>query len=466
MMRQAWFAFVLLIPVAIAAAREPGVGDRPNVVLFLVDDQGWGDLGLHGNPYLKTPHLDRFAGQAVELSRFYVSPVCSPTRASLLTGRWNFRTGVCNVAGGSSMDPQEVTLAEVLKAAGYATGVFGKWHLGDEGPHRPNAQGFDESLVFKGSTLPATMSFDPVLLHNDVPTPCKGYCMDVYADAAIAFVKKNRSGPFFLYLPTNLIHTPLNAPDALAAPFLAAGLERKTAAIAAMLAAVDNSFGRVCATLKELGLEDNTLVIYASDNGPCSGSIDADRFMAGLHGLKGTPYENGIRVPGFVRWPAAIPGAAKVARPTAHIDVLPTVLDACGVPVPAGVRVDGRSLMPLLKDPSCDWPDRTLFFQWDSREAPRRGRCYAVVTERWKLVQPVGIDNGKQMHICERYNELCRLQNRGERTIVGEPRHELYDLIADPGERKDLAVEHPEIVVRMRQQYDAWYDDVAARWEK
>lgn len=465
-MKHLLFGLVGIFWFSAAPARAQAAASPPNVVIFLPDDQGWGDLGAHGNPYVQTPNLDEFARQAVQFERFYVSPVCSPTRASLMTGRWNFRTGVCNVAGGSSMDPQEVTLAEVLRAGGYVTGIFGKWHLGDEGPHRPNEQGFDESLVFKGSTLPANMSFDPTLLHNDVPTPCKGYCMDVYTEAAIAFVRQNRSKPFFLYLPTNLVHTPLNVPDALAAPFRAAGLGPKTAAISGMLASVDKSFGRLRAVLKELGLEENTLLIFTSDNGPCSGSMALDRFVGGLHGLKGTPYENGIRVPCFLRWPAATRTAARVTRPAAHIDLMPTVLEACRIPVPTGVRLDGRSLLPLLRNPSVDWSDRPLFFQWDSREAPRKGRCYAVVTERWKLVQPVGIDNPRQMHICERYSELCRHQKRGERSITGEPRYELYDLQADPGEWQDLAADQPQRVAAMKKQYEAWYDDVAARWNR
>lgn len=465
-MHHLFLALIVLLPLTTLAAEVEKPQGRPNVVIFLTDDQGWGDLGCHGNPYVKTPKLDAFAREAIHLNRFHVSPVCSPTRASLMTGRYSFRSGVCNVFGGSTMDPQEITLAEALKAAGYATGIFGKWHLGDEGPHRPNAQGFNEALVFKGAAMRADQCFDPELLHNGVAGRYKGYCMDLYTDAAIAFIRQQKSKPFFVYLATNLIHTPLKVADELEAPFKSAGLENKTAAISGMLASVDNNFGRLRTALKELGLEDNTVLIFMSDNGPCSGSIQMDRFMAGLHGLKGTVYENGIRVPCYVRWPAKLKSPAKVDRLTAHIDIMPTVLEACGAPAPSGVKLDGLSMLSLLRNTSASWPDRTLFFQWDSKDEPRHGRCFTAISERWKLVQPVGIDNSKQMHICERYAELCKAQKRGDRTIVGKPRYELYDIAADPGEWKDLAAAHPEIVEKMKKQYDSWYDEVAVRWMK
>jgi arylsulfatase A-like enzyme len=188
--------------------------------------------------------------------------------------------------------------------------------------------------------------------------------------------------------------------------------------------------------------------------------------MSGLHGLKGTVYENGIRVPCFVRWPAGFASPAKVTRLTAHIDVMPTTLDACGVPVPTGVQLDGRSMLPLLRSPLADWPDRTLFFQWDSGQEPRRGHAWCAATERWKLVQPVGMDAPNQKHIRDRYAELCRLQDRGERSIEGEPRYELYDLADDPGETRDRAAERPELVEKMKKLYEAWFDEVAARWRQ
>lgn len=438
---------------------------KPNVILFLVDDLGYGDLACHGNRQAQTPHIDAFAREAVALERFYVSPVCAPTRASLLTGRYNFRAGVSDVFGkAAQMDPGEVTLAEALRGAGYATGVFGKWHLGDQGPHVPNAQGFDETLVHPGAVLRQYQ--DPELLQNGAKKKFEGYCLDIFIDQAIDFIRRHRTRPFFLYLPPNLIHVPLQIADELTAPFLAQGASPSTAKIYAMLRNVDDNFGRLRAALAELGLEDNTLLLFTSDNGPCSSSVPVDRHMAGLHGLKGTVYENGVRVPTYVRWPAGFAAPARVTHISAHIDVFPTVLEACGVAPPADVKIDGRSLLPLLRNPTAAWSDRTIFLQWDSGEIPRRGQAYAAIGERWKLVQPCGMDAPSQQHIRDRYAELCRLQARGERSIDGPPRYELYDLVADPGETKDLAAAEPDRVAALRRDYEQWFGEVAARWER
>jgi len=367
-----------------------GAGERrkPNVVLVLIDDQGFGDLGYHGNPHVRTPHMDSFARDAVEFTQFYVSPVCSPTRASLMTGRYNFRTGVADVWGAAcQMDPQEVTLAELLRGAGYSTGIFGKWHLGDGPEHGPTAQGFDQSLVHTGSGL--GMYTDPTLVHNGVKKTFHGYCMDIFTDHAVEFIRQNRTRPFFLYLAANLIHTPLQVADEFCSLFRAAGLDDKTARICGMLKSVDDNFGRVRETLRELRLEEDTFLIFLGDNGPCAGSVTTQRFMAGLRGLKGTPYENGIRVPCFMQWPGGYRSPAGIDRIAAHIDIVPTVLAACGVARPESMALDGVNLMPLLQNPVAPWPDRTLFFQWDSGAAPRRGHAFAVRNQRYKLVQPI-----------------------------------------------------------------------------
>ena len=447
---------ILLGPVMGLAA------GRPNVVVFLVDDLGYGDVGCHGNGVVKTPHVDEFAKGAVEFTRFYVSPVCAPTRASLMTGRWNFRTGVSDVFRQAAwMHPEEVTVAEAMRAGGYRTGLFGKWHLGDDEKRNPNAQGFEEALTFPGLGLGPKQYFDPVLTHNGKKEPQKGYCMDIFTEAAIRFMRENREKPFFVYLAANLIHVPLVVSSELAAEYDGLGLGESTQKIYGMIRSVDNNFGRVLAAMKEMGLEENTLIIFTSDNGPCSSSKPMDRNMAGLHGLKGTVYENGIRVPCWARWPGGFKGGGKVERPAAHIDVMPTVLDACGVGVPAGVKLDGRSLMPLLRDAKVPWEERMMFFQWDSAAVPRRGHAFAVVGERWKLVQPCGMDLPQQKHIRDSYAELCRLQGRGERSIEGAARYELYDVAADPGERKDVAGEHADVVEKMKREYDAWFTEVS-----
>lgn len=455
-------AAVLAMPKGLArgASAPAAEGRRPNVVIFLTDDQGFGDLGFHGNPKVATPHMDAFAQQAVELTQFYVMPVCSPTRASLMTGRYHLRTGIVDVFGAASnMKAEEVTLAEALRPAGYATGIFGKWHLGAS----PLTQGFDEALTFDGPGL--RKYFDPTLIHNGRAKEFKGYCTDIFVDHAIDFLRRNKDKPFFLYLPTNLIHTPLQVSDTYVEPFAQAGLNTPTSKVYGMLKNVDDNFGRVLGALRELGLEDNTFLLFASDNGPCTGSTTTQRFMASLRGLKGTVYENGIRVPCFVRWPQRL-RPAKVDRIAAAIDVMPTVLEVCGVEKPAAVKWDGTSLLPLLLRPDAPWPDRTLFFQWEGYAEPHRGMAFAVRSPRYKLVQAVGIAE-RQAHIAAKYSELCKAQGRGELALAAKtPKYELFDIEKDPGETVDLAPQHPEIVEQMKKQYEVWFDDVWTRWHK
>jgi len=440
---------------------------RPNVILFLADDLGYGDLGVHGNPVVKTPHIDAFAKESIEWERFYVSPVCAPTRASMMTGRYNFRTGVTDVFGsGCEMTTDEVTIADLLRNEGYATGLFGKWHLGDQAHHSPTHRGFDNALWFHGCALKADQYFNPTLLRNDVPEQHDGYCLDIFTDAAIAFMKAHRDEPFFIFLSSNLIHTPLVAPDSLVAQYDNLGLLESTQKTYAMVQNLDENFGRLRRALAELGLEDDTLLIATSDNGPCAGSNPVERHMAGLHGLKGTVYENGIRVPCFMRWPNGFQAGGTRAQIAAHIDLLPTILEACDVSLPTGSKIDGISLMSLMNDPEAPWPDRNLIFQWDSGQVPRRGHAYCVLNQRYKLVQPCGMDSPGQQHIRDRYAELCKLQNRGERSIDGPSRFELYNLQEDPGEHIDIASEYPDIVQSMCEEYNAWFDDVTDRFHK
>lgn len=439
---------------------------RPNVILFLADDLGYGDIGIHGNSVVHTPHIDAFAQESVQWQRFYVSPVCAPTRASLMTGRYNFRTGVTDVFGrGCEMATDEVTLAEILLDEGYATGLFGKWHLGDGELHSPTRRGFDESLTFQGAAMKSDQYFDPTLLHNDVQEVQKGYCLDVFTDAAISFMRANRHRPFFIFLPSNLIHTPLVAPDSLVAQYDNLGLIESTQKTYAMVENLDENFGRLCTALNELDLQNDTMLIFTSDNGPCSGSNPVERHMAGLHGLKGTVYENGIRVPCFMRWPNEFSSGSVRSQIAAHVDLLPTIADACGASLPTECTLDGINLMPILRQPDIPNTSRNLIFQWDSGQIPRRGHAFCVLNQRWKLVQPCGMDSPGQQHIRDRYTELSRLQDRGERSIDGPARFELYDLHYDPGEHLDLVSKHPDIVQEMRAVYDVWFAEVTNRFQ-
>ena len=426
-----------------ATSFASGIGRRPNVIIFVTDDQGYGDLSLHGNPQLKTPHLDSVAKDGTELTRFYVCPVCAPTRASLMTGRYNYRTGAIDTyLGRTMMYPDEFTLAEILRNAGYRTGIFGKWHLGDDYPLRSMDQGFEESLVLRGGGLeqpgnvPHDGYFDPILQHNGEPQKCYGYCTDIFTNAALEFIEGARHQPFFAYIATNAPHTPLEVDEAYVAPFKAMGLDDTTARVYGMVANIDENMGRLLSKLKALDLEQDTILIFLTDNGP-----QQERYNAGLRGLKGSVYEGGIRVPCFIRWPRSVPSGERLDRIAAHIDILPTILEACGVETPAGLSLDGRSLLPLLRGRREDWPDRALYFQWHRGDEPELYRNCSVVTQRYKWL--AGPASGLEPDA------------RGRK-------QEIFDLHEDPGEQKDLSPNHQELVQTMRERYEDWFYEVSS----
>ncbi|HUQ94132.1 MAG TPA: sulfatase-like hydrolase/transferase [Bryobacteraceae bacterium] len=403
---------------------------RPNVILIITDDQGYGDLSLHGNPQLDTPSLDSIGKDGVQFTHFHVNPVCSPTRSSVMTGRYYYRTGVVDTfLGRSMMHNDEVTLAEVLKSAGYRTGLFGKWHLGDCYPLRSIDQGFEESLNCTGGGLtqpsdpPGNSYFDPMLRHNGKWEQHKGYCTDIFMNAALQFIEKHRARPFFAYIATNAPHNPLQIDKAYFEPFLKKGLSDNDARIYGMVKNIDENVGRLLAKLRDWKIEQDTIVIFMTDNGPQS-----KRYNGGMRGVKGTVYEGGIRVPFLFKWPRLFKPGSRVSQLAAHIDIMPTLLEACRVPKPSYVKFDGRSLMPLLQGRAASWQPRTLFFQWHRGDRPNPYQAAAAHDGRYKLVE------GK----------------------------ELYDLQKDPAEVTDIAAQHPEIVKKLRTQYDAWFADVAA----
>jgi arylsulfatase A-like enzyme len=414
---------------AAALAQNTRARRSPNVLMIITDDQGYGDLSLHGNPHLKTPNLDSIARGGVQFTQFQVCPVCSPTRAILMTGRYNYRTGVVDTyLGRSMMHADEVTLPEVFGKAGYRTGIFGKWHLGDNYPMRSLDQGFQESLVCNGggvgqpSDPPGNSYFDPVLQHNGKPERYEGYCTDIFTDAALTFIDRNARDPWFVYLSTNAPHTPLTVKPEWAKPYLDAGLDETTAKVYAMVANVDANVGRLLGKVRALELERDTVVIYLTDNGP-----QQRRYNAGMRGLKGTVYQGGIRVPCFVQWPGRLRAGSSTGRIAAHIDWMPTLAEACGLKLPAGT-LDGRSLMPLLRGEESNWPDRTLFTQWHRGDEPELFRACAARRQRYKLV------NGE----------------------------ELYDLETDPAEANNIASSQPRVAADLRRQTEAWFRDVSS----
>jgi arylsulfatase A-like enzyme len=408
-------------------AAEP-TAPKPNLLLILADDMGWGDLRCHGNERIDTPSLDRLRSQSVELEHFHVSPVCSPTRASLLTGRHHFRLGVLNTTSGLEvMHGDEVTLAEALKPAGYVSGCFGKWHNGANHPSTARGQGFDEFFGFNGGYF--SNYFDPELEHDGVTAVRTGFITDVLADAAMRFMEKHRSQPFFCYVPFNACHSPMQAPDDLFAKYTKAGFEPKTAAVYAMIENLDSNVGRLLAKLDELGLAENTLVLFSSDNGP-----NTPRFNGGMRGGKGSLFEGGQRVPCFIRWPGKLEAGKRVPQIAQHIDVLPTLLDLAGVPLPQTKPLDGLSLAPLLRGESVEWPERVLF------EVTGRG--------------------GKDGASIARYPGTARSETH--RWSHDNKQEMLFDLRSDPGEKNNLAAQEPEIAARLSEAYDAWFAKATA----
>ncbi|MEZ6016454.1 MAG: arylsulfatase [Planctomycetota bacterium] len=449
----------------VAPRRMPEAPQRagaPNVIVVVTDDQGYGDFGCHGNTLIDTPRLDAFAAECPKIARFYVSPVCSPTRASLMTGRWNYRTRVVDTyVGRSQMEPDEVTLAEALHAGGYRTGIFGKWHLGDAYPMRPMDQGFDTSLVLRGGGLAQPADpiengrryTDPVLIEDGVPVATTGYCTDVYFERAHRFIESSLAAgqPFFAYIATNAPHGPLHdVPADLYAKYSARDLRAAArtdgraptakelddiARIYAMNEGIDRAFGALLDHLDARRATRDTIVVFMSDNGPEPG-----RQVAGLRGAKTSVYEGGIRSPLWVRWPGHLDPGTTVTHPAAHVDLFPTLLELCAVAAPRGVALDGRSLAPLLRGADVAWEERALVLQSHRGDVPQAGHHFALIHAPWKLVRPSGF---------------------GREVAPGEAPFELFDLDEDPGETRDLAGAAPARVAALRAEYDAWFQDVA-----
>jgi len=438
------FCFLLGFCMGLVGCSSGGM-DHPNVILVMTDDQGYGDIGAHGSPYVETPALDRLYAESVRLTDFHVDPCCSPTRAALLTGRYSARTGVWHTIGGRSLLRRGMpTIADVFRAGGYRTAIFGKWHLGDNFPFRPQDRGFDEVLVHGSGVIGNRWDYwgndysDDTYLRNGTPERFEGYCNTVWFDEAIAFIGENRERPFFCFLSTNVPHAPLVVADSYIEPFRARVSER-LAAYYGMIAKFDEDMERLLAEIEAWELAENTILIFMSDNGPCPWYggvvIDEDGFVeegysAGMRGGKIWGYENAHRVPFFIRWPArGIQGGRDVEQLTAHIDLLPTLIECCGLDTPDEARFDGRSFLPLLLDPEARWPERTLFVHNQRVDFPEKYKDFQVLTERWRLVR--------------------------------RDREELYDIRADPGQRNDVAADHPDVVKSMHQQYEGWWADIS-----
>ena len=409
--------------IALTAFVTNGFAARPNVLLIITDDQGYGDLSLHGNPHVRTPHLDRLATNGIQFERFFVSPVCAPTRASLLTGRYSLRTGARHVTSGEeTMRSEEVTIAEALRTAGYRNGYFGKWHNGEHFPYTPQGQGFDD--VFGFNLGHWNNYFDTTLERNAKPEKTRGFITDVLTDEALKFIESNRAGPFFCYVAYCVPHSPFQCPDRYFDKHKRTGLNDYLASVYGMVENMDDNIGRVLAKLDELKLRENTIVIFLSDNGP-----NGARYNAGMRGAKGTFHEGGTRVPFFISWPEKFKQPRIVREIAAHIDVFATLLELCGVPMPKTLPQDGRSLAPLLDGNTNGWPNRILFNQFLA--GPRADRTGTLRTQRFRLVNADG-------------------------------RWELFDMERDPAQEHDASADFPDEKRRLVTAYEQWWKEIKA----
>lgn len=439
--------FVLFVSLSSFLDAEGLAGSRPNVILVITDDQGMGDLSCMGNEIVRTPNIDRFYAGATRFADFQVSPTCAPTRAAMMSGRFAFNVGVTHtIFQRERMSPNVYTFPQLLQSAGYATGLFGKWHLGDEPEYLPQARGFDEVLMHgaggigqtKYGDFPANdkkVYFDNVLLHNDTVVQTRGFCTDVFFNAAMSWIyeQKATEAPYFAYISLNAPHGPMIAPDAYKQRFLDAGYQEYIAARYGMVENIDDNFGAMMAQLESWGALENTIVIFMTDNGMSSKAIqlNGETFRphnAGMRGGKNSTWEGGTHVPCFWQWKGVLDAGVDIDGLAAHIDLLPTFAELAGVELPEDLQaLDGRSVVPLLEDADADWADRTLFFnsgRWKAghREAHKYIKC-AVRTQKWRFV------NNDQ----------------------------LYNIQEDPGERENLYAEYPEVVERLRKAYDNWW---------
>jgi arylsulfatase A len=459
------------------AATRRVIHDRPNILLILADDMGYGDFGCFNDGVSQTPTLDHLVSEGVCLTQHYsASPVCAPARASLLTGRYPHRTGVIDTLEMRGLDRlalRERTVADLLKQAGYVTGLVGKWHNGSLDPrYHPNQRGFDEFAGFCGGWSPY---FDWRLDRNGTIARSDGtYLTDVFTDEAEQFIHRHRSEPFFLYLAYNAPHFPFQSRADDVAPFRDAG--RFTPAVSdiyGMIRGMDRGIARVLDALDREGLADNTLVLFSSDNGPQfggKGDMCTDRFNCGFRGAKLLVYEGGIRLPMVLRWPAGFDGRRQIHEMVHFTDWLPTLLAVAGAALPRDVQLDGVNVLPMLQGERgkvCT----TRFWQWN-RYTPV-GECNAAMRDgRWKLVRPAITEamalasTDLAMDVDVKYNpddytDIVRTPEP-KRELSPPPAPQLFDLVTDPFEQNDLAPAEHERVSRMQSQLAAWFEEVEA----
>lgn len=431
-----FFIVLLVSEIHIVKAQE-NLEKRPNVIIIMTDDQGYGDLACHGNTILDTPNMDRLHSQSVRFTNFHVSPTCAPTRAALMTGLYTNRTGVWHTIGGRSLlRKDKVTMAEVFKENGYHTAIFGKWHLGDNYPFRPQDRGFQEVLVHGAGGVGQTPDFfdndyfNDTYIHNGKLEEYRGYCTDVWFREAIEYIERQNDNPFFCYISTNAPHSPFYVDNKYSKAY--EGIKNiPSNEFYGMITNIDDNIGILTRKIEDLGISDNTILIFMTDNGSSMGDKKIENitaFNAGMRGKKNSEYDGGHRVPFFVKYPNGKLEAGKdVNNISAHIDVLPTLIELCGLKLNKPIDFDGKSLMPLINGSDENWSERLLITDSQRVEHPIKWRKSAVMSDNWRLV------NGE----------------------------ELYNMVDDPGQTNDVALKEPKKVEKFRRAYDTWWDDVS-----
>ncbi|MFA6677414.1 MAG: arylsulfatase [Bacteroidales bacterium] len=406
---------------------------RPNVIFVMTDDQGKNDLACEGNLYIHTPNIDKFYSEAVRLENYHVSPTSAPTRAAIMTGRFTDRTNCFHTIGGRDIVfADEVMLPQIFAQNGYATGMFGKWHMGDTYPYRPEDRGFQEVVNLHGGGVGQAIDYwgndylDDTYWHNSVPTKYKGYCTDVFFGEAMKFIKKNakEGKPFFAYITPNAPHGPLNVPKSYYDIYKNVQINDNVRRFYGMITNIDDNFAKLRQELTDLGIEDNTILVFTTDNGTATG---AGTFTAGLKGHKGSKYEGGHRVPFYIYWKNGnIYGGRDVKSLTAHVDVLPTFVDLCNMKFTPVKKIDGESVKPLLVNSNSKWHNRFLLSDSQRLMNLVKWRASSLMTDKWRLV------DGK----------------------------ELYDIHNDLGETHNIAVQHPDVVQELRYDYEQLFNDI------
>jgi len=456
---------VIFLPVLLFACTEKP--KSPNIVLVMTDDQGYADISAHGSPDVLTPNMDKIRSQGISLEDFQVSPTCAPTRSALLTGRHPFKNGITHtILERERMALGITTLPEVLKRGNYTSGIFGKWHLGDETEYQPENRGFDEVFIhgaggigqaYPGSCAdaPGNKYFDPLIKHNGIFVKTSGFCTDVFFAQAISWIKKKSSEdqPFFAYIVTNAPHGPFIAPDKYKEKYTALGYPKSAQGFYGMVENIDYNFGLLIDKIDELGIADNTVLIFMSDNGKTSGgrnTVHGETFNAGMKGFKGGVHEGGTRVPFFIRWPGKFVAGRKVDDLQNHYDILPTLADIANIDISDIQGMDGRSFLPYLEDESFKASDRYRFVHVGRWPLHPDNLYDLEVGKNWTKTEELSNpDNSKYRNYAVR-NEQYRFVNDSE----------LYDLYVDPGQTINIAAEQPDVIEQMRSAYDLWWTEV------